>query len=163
MKIAVTYDNGLIFQHFGHTEQFKVYNVDEGKILSSRVVNTLGAGHGALAGFLKGEGVEVLICGGIGGGARAALAEAGITLYGGVQGSADGAVEALLKGELGYDPAVVSAEIAEDNKLADELGLVLDSDARRTNNSGQAQAGAAANDKGDDNGDGGQADETEDE
>ena len=106
MKIAVTYDNGLIFRHFGHTEQFKVYNVDEGKIISSRVVNTLGAGHGALAGFLKGEGVDVLICGGIGGGARAALAEAGITLYGGVQGSADGAVEALLKGELGYDPDV---------------------------------------------------------
>lgn len=65
--------------------------------------------------------------------------------------------------ELGYDPLVVSAEIAEDNELADELGLVLDSDARRTNSSGQAQAGAAANDKGDDNGDGGQADETEDE
>ena len=106
MKIAVTYDNGLIFQHFGHTEQFKIYNVEEGKIISSRVAGTHGAGHGALAGFLKDEGVEVLICGGIGGGARAALAEAGITLYGGVQGSADGAVEALLKGELGYDPDV---------------------------------------------------------
>ena len=89
MKIAVTYEDGQIFQHFGHTAQFKVYETADGKILSSRIVDTNGSGHGALAGFLAAQGVDTLICGGIGGGAQAALAEAGIRLLGGVQGGAD--------------------------------------------------------------------------
>ena len=105
MKIAVTYENGQIFQHFGHTEQFKVYNVENGAVTSSAVEPTNGSGHGALAGFLKGLGVDTLICGGIGGGAIAALGEAGITLYGGVSGSADEAAAAFLSGSLKFDPA----------------------------------------------------------
>lgn len=106
MKIAVTYENGQIFQHFGHTETFKVYEVEDGKIISSEVVSTNGSGHGALAGVLNNLHADTLICGGIGGGARAALDEAGITLYGGVSGDADKAVEALLAGTLTYDPDV---------------------------------------------------------
>ena len=106
MKIAVTYENGQIFQHFGHTEQFKLYEAADGKIIRSEVVDTNGSGHGALAGFLMQQGVDTLICGGIGGGAQAALAEAGIRLYGGVSGDADVAVNALLNGNLGYDPEV---------------------------------------------------------
>lgn len=104
MKIAVTYENGQIFQHFGHTQQFKVYHVEEGAIVSSEIVDTNGQGHGALAGFLLGGGVDVLICGGIGGGARNALAEAGIELYPGAVGDADAQVESFLKGQLVYDP-----------------------------------------------------------
>lgn len=106
MKIAVTYENGLVFQHFGHTERFKIYEVSDGKVQSSEVVGTDGSGHGALAGFLKARGVEALICGGIGGGAQAALAQAGIRLYGGISGGADEAVAAYLAGNLGYDPDV---------------------------------------------------------
>ncbi|MDO4270458.1 MAG: NifB/NifX family molybdenum-iron cluster-binding protein [Eubacteriales bacterium] len=106
MKIAVTYENGGVFQHFGHTAQFKLYEVADGKITSSEIVGTDGSGHGALAGFLKARGVDTLICGGIGGGAQAALAEAGIRLFGGVQGGADQAVEALLSDALRYDPNV---------------------------------------------------------
>lgn len=106
MKIAVTYQDGEIFQHFGHTEYFKVYEVEDGKIVSSEVVGTEGNGHGALAGFLFNGGVDVLICGGIGGGAQMALAEAGIKLYGGCSGDADSAVEAYLNGTLGYNPDV---------------------------------------------------------
>lgn len=106
MKIAVTYENGQIFQHFGHTSQFKLYDVADGKVVNSQVVDTNGSGHGALAGFLMQHGVTTLICGGIGGGAQAALANVGITLYGGVSGSADEAVAALLSGNLGYDPDV---------------------------------------------------------
>lgn len=106
MKIAVTYEDGKVFQHFGHTEQFKIYEASEGKVLSTQVVDTEGSGHGALAGFLRERGVEVLICGGIGGGAQAALAQAGIKLYGGVSGEADDAINAYLAGELGYDPNV---------------------------------------------------------
>lgn len=104
MKIAVTYENGLIYQHFGHTAQFKLYDVRDGAVVSSEVVDTNGSGHGALAGLLASLGAEVLICGGIGGGARMALAAAGIRLYGGVSGSADDAVAAYIAGSLDYDP-----------------------------------------------------------
>ena len=100
MKIAVTYDNGTIFQHFGKTETFKVYEVENDQIVSSEIIESNGSGHGALAGLLAGQNVEVLICGGIGGGAQAALADAGIELYSGVQGDADEAVDFYLKGEL---------------------------------------------------------------
>lgn len=100
MKIAATYDQGNIFQHFGRTEQFKVYEVEDGKILSSQVIGSNGVGHGALAGLLAEHAIEVLICGGIGGGAQNALAEAGIQVCSGAQGDADAAVEAYLRGEL---------------------------------------------------------------
>ena len=80
MRIAVTYENGQIFQHFGHTETFKIYDVEEGKVLHSEVVDTNGSGHGALAGVLNALNADVLICGGIGGGAQTALAAAGIKL-----------------------------------------------------------------------------------
>ena len=106
MRIAVTYENGEIFQHFGHTETFKIYDIADGKVVSAEVVDTNGSGHGALAGFLVAHGVDTLICGGIGGGAQNALAQAGIRLFGGVSGNADEAVNALLAGNLGYDPDV---------------------------------------------------------
>ena len=106
MKIAVTYDNGNIFQHFGKTENFKVYEVEDNQVVSSEVIGSNGTGHGALAGLLSEQGVDVLICGGIGGGAQAALTQAGIRFYGGVSGAADAAVLALLAGKLGYDPDV---------------------------------------------------------
>jgi len=106
MRIAVTYENGQIFQHFGHTRQFKIYDVQDCKILSAQVVDTNGSGHGALAGFLLSLNADILICGGIGGGAQMALAEAGIRLFGGVSGDADAAVNALISGDLAFDPNV---------------------------------------------------------
>lgn len=106
MRIAVTYENGQIFQHFGHTEQFKVYDLEDNKIVNTQVVDTNGQGHGALAGFLNSADIDVLICGGLGGGAQAALAAAGIKLFGGVSGDADEAVKAYLEGNLTYNPDV---------------------------------------------------------
>lgn len=107
MKIAVTYENGQVFQHFGHSEAFKIYEVVDGAVQSAAVVPTNGSGHGALAGFLKAHGVDALICGGIGAGARNALAQAGIDLYPGVQGEADACVAALLGGTLDFNPDTV--------------------------------------------------------
>ena len=106
MRIAVTYENGSVFQHFGHMEQFKIYDVQDGKIIASEVVDTAGSGHGALAGVLSALNVDALICGGIGGGAQMALEAAGIRLYGGVSGSADAAAEALAAGKLDFNPDV---------------------------------------------------------
>ena len=104
MRIAVAYENGEVFQHFGHTEQFKLYDVEDGKIVNEQIVSSNGSGHGALAGFLKESQADALICGGIGMGAQRALAEAGIQLYGGVSGSADAAAKALAEGTLAYNP-----------------------------------------------------------
>ena len=104
MRIAVTYENGEVFQHFGHTEQFKLYDAEDGRITREQIVDTNGSGHGALAGFLQAMKVDALICGRIGMGAQMALADAGIRLYAGVQGSADAAAKALSEGTLNYDP-----------------------------------------------------------
>ncbi len=106
MRIAVTYESGIVFQHFGHTAAFKFYDVENGEVKNSCVVDTEGHGHGALAGFLKDRNVDVLICGGIGGGAQVALTEAGIKFYGGVRGDADDVVLDYLAGNLQYNPCV---------------------------------------------------------
>ena len=119
MRIAVTYENGRVFQHFGHTEQFKIYDVEDGKIVSSQVVDTNGSGHGALAGVLHTLKVDALICGGIGGGAQMALAAAGIQLYGGVSGDADAAAEALAAGTLSYNPNVMCSHHGEHHHEGD--------------------------------------------
>lgn len=107
MKVAVTYENGQVYQHFGHTEQFKIYTVENGAVQSSKIVSSIGSGHGALSGFLQNQGVSALICGGIGGGARLALKEAGIVLYPGVTGDADQCVAALLSNTLAFNPHTV--------------------------------------------------------
>lgn len=107
MRIAVTYENGNVFQHFGHSEQFKIYDAAEGKITNQQIISAVGSGHGALAGLLSGLNVDVLICGGIGAGAQNALSEAGIKLCGGVSGSADEAAAAFLAGKLVFDPNVM--------------------------------------------------------
>ncbi|MCD8308780.1 MAG: DUF134 domain-containing protein [Clostridia bacterium] len=106
MRIAVTYQNGEIFQHFGHSEQIKIYDTQDGKIVDSKVVDTSATGHGALVEVLSAAKVDVLICGGIGGGAQSALAQAGIKLYGGVSGNADEMVNAFLQNNLQYNPNV---------------------------------------------------------
>ena len=106
MRIAVTYADGMIFQHFGHTQQFKVYEVENGAIVSSQVVDTNDSGHGALAGVLSALHADILICGGIGGGAQMALQQAGSQLYGGCFGYADTVVEDFLAGTLRYNPNV---------------------------------------------------------
>ena len=115
MKIAVTYDKGEIFQHFGKTEQFKVYEIKDGKVQSSAILDTNGKGHGALSGFLKENGVSALICGGIGEGAKTALTEEGITLYGGVSGQADQAVEDFLSDKLSYSTDTTCNHHGEDH------------------------------------------------
>lgn len=100
MKIAVSYAEGEVFQHFGKTEMFKLYQVNGGEIISSEVIGNDGIGHEALAAYLADKGVDVVICGGMGGGAQAALLEAGIAAISGATGSADQAVAAFLRGEL---------------------------------------------------------------
>ena len=114
-KIAVSYENGEVFQHFGHTKEFKLYTVEDGGVLAEEIVPTMGGGHGLLADFLLLNGVNVVICGGIGGGARAALTEKGIALRGGVTGSADEAVRAYLAGTLQFDAEVRCGHHAHGN------------------------------------------------
>ncbi len=104
MRIAIPYENGQVFPHFGHTTTFKFYEVVNDRVTKTSLVTTDGAGHGALVPFLCAHEVAAVICGGIGGGAQAALLAAGIRLYGGVTGDADAAVEAFAAGTLYYNP-----------------------------------------------------------
>jgi predicted Fe-Mo cluster-binding NifX family protein len=104
MKIAVTYENGEVFQHFGRTENFKIYDIEDGKVVSSRVIGNGGQSHGGLVQILLENNVDTFICGGIGGGARQMIESRGIRLLPGASGDADACVEALLKGNLDYDP-----------------------------------------------------------
>ena len=104
MRIAVTYENGMIGQHFGHTEEFKLYDVEKGKIAKEQIISSNGEGHGMLAGVLKEAQADLLICGGIGMGARMALEEVGIDLIPGVEGNADDVVNAYLDQSLAFDP-----------------------------------------------------------
>ena len=106
MKIAVTYKDGNVFGHFGHTEKFKIYDVENNAVINAEIVDTNGSGHGALSSFLAERNVDVLICGGIGSGAKTAIAQANIKLYGGVVGNTDEAVEKFLGGTLEYNPNV---------------------------------------------------------
>lgn len=122
MKIAVTYDNGNVFQHFGKTEYFKIYEVEENKVVSSEVMSSNGSGHGALAELLADSSVDVLICGGIGGGAQSALAEAGVELCAGAQGNTDEVVEAYLRGELVNSGANCNHHHEEGHSCGDHCG-----------------------------------------
>lgn len=106
MKIAVPYENGMVFQHFGHSAQFKFYETEDREVLRTEVVSTNGQGHGALVGFLVQHGVNVVLCGGIGTGAQVALMQAGIQMFGGVSGTADSVVADYLMGKLVFDPNV---------------------------------------------------------
>lgn len=106
MIVAVTYENGMVFQHFGHTVQFKLYMVENNAVQESRLLPTGASGHGALASLLQAAGVNTLICGGIGAGAKEALAKCGITVYPGVTGNADQSVQALLSGTLHFVPDI---------------------------------------------------------
>ncbi len=119
MTIAVTYEGGQVFQHFGHTAAFKLYQVENDQVVNSQVVDTNGSGHGALAGFLAAHNVNVLICGGIGGGARMALDQAGIQIFGGVCGDADDAVADLLAGNLMFDPNASCGHHGHDHACGD--------------------------------------------
>lgn len=106
MRIAVTYENEKVFQHFGHTSKFKIYDVEDSKVVNKSVISTNGQGHGALSSLLGNMGVDVLICGGIGGGAQMALAELGIKLHGGVSGDCDEVVQYFINGQLEFNPNV---------------------------------------------------------
>lgn len=122
MRVATTYDNGNIFMHFGRSEQFKIYDIQDDKVLNEQVVGTGGTGHGALAGLLANGGVDTLICGGIGGGAINALAQAGITVYAGAQGSCDACVEALIAGTLAQNGEATCGCHGHDHEHAHEHG-----------------------------------------
>ena len=122
MRIAVTFEDGKIFRHFGHSKAFKVYDVNEGKIQESKLVEVAEGGHGAIAGLLKESEVDAVICSGIGEGAQIALAEAGIELYAGVSGDCDEAVEKLLAGTLEHGKGAKCSHHSGEHKCGHHKG-----------------------------------------
>lgn len=110
MKLAVSYENGQIFQHFGKTETFKVYDIEDNKVISSEIMSVEGKGHEALAEFLVENDIDTLICGGLGEEAIYALQVGGIEVFAGVEGDADEAVNAFLSGELAANSMTCQCE-----------------------------------------------------
>lgn len=104
MKIAVTYEDGEVFQHFGRTEQFKLYDIEDGKITGSQILGCNGASHSGVGMVLNTLGADVLICGGMGTGARNMVANMGIQLVSGITGDADSAVNMFINGKIGSNP-----------------------------------------------------------
>lgn len=78
MKIAVPTNGTQIFAHFGKCEQFTLFTVEDGKIAGAHILDTSAHGHHLMAGFLKENGADVVICGGIGQGAKDTLDAQGI-------------------------------------------------------------------------------------
>jgi len=103
MIVAVTYNNGNVFAHFGETKELKVYTIEDNKIVSSKVVGVGEASHIELVPVIKATGATVLICGGMGGHAAQALKAQGIEVYNNASGNADEAVLSFIAGNLTFD------------------------------------------------------------
>ena len=104
MIIAVSYKDGEIFEHFGHAEMFAIYRTNEQntEILEKTIVEVKETGHQAVADLMDANGVDVVIVGNIGAGARQALAEYGIVAFAGFCGDSDDAAELMMRGQLPY-------------------------------------------------------------
>lgn len=107
MRVAVTTENNQVFQHFGKCQLFTIAEVEDGKLLSTSFLDANGSGHSALAVLLKQQGVDLLICGGIGQGAKDALAAQGVQLICGVSGSVSDVLAAYLNNTLQPNNAFV--------------------------------------------------------
>ena len=115
MKIAVPYEDGKVFQHFGRAREIKLYTVENGAVTAAHLVTNEAEGHGAVTRLLKELGVNIVICGNIGGCAQKAVRESGMELYAGVIARADDAVNAFLSNNLAYDPEVGCHEFDDDH------------------------------------------------
>jgi predicted Fe-Mo cluster-binding NifX family protein len=105
MRYAITMENNMVFQHFGKCPSFLLVNMENGEIVSKEVLSSGGSGHGALATLLAQANVDTLICGGIGQGARDALAQNNIQVIAGANGNVDVIIDALKAGTLKDDPS----------------------------------------------------------
>lgn len=116
MVIAVTYQDGMIFGHFGKSQEFKIYEIENGAVANSKVVDVSNIkGRDARTEYLKSLGSEVLICGGICEKAQAAVSACGIKIYAANSGSADEAVNKYLTGALTQVTGKVCDHHSEDN------------------------------------------------
>lgn len=101
MKIAIPYLDGKVYEHFGKAKQFKIYDLDDaGNIISSEVIDSDAEGHEAVAAALSARMVSIVICGNMGEGAQAALAQFGIIPFSGAEGEADKVIESFVKGDI---------------------------------------------------------------
>lgn len=100
MKIAVAGVGTKVAGHFGHCETFWIYDTEDGKIVKETPIPNPGHKPGFLPNFLGDMGVEVIIAGGMGGGAVDIFNERGIEVIVGAQGETRDMAESYLKGEL---------------------------------------------------------------
>lgn len=100
MKIAIPYNEGNVFEHFGRTKSFKVYDLQNGVIENTVFINADGSGHSELISMLKSVDVELVLCGGIGGKAIQMFNNLGIDVYTGATGNTDDVLRGFMDGSL---------------------------------------------------------------
>jgi len=100
MKIAVASENNMVTEHFGHCEGFNIFEVENNEIVKSESFPNPGHKPGFLPNFLNDMGVNVIISGGMGGGAVEIFNDKNIEVITGAKGSAKAAANSYLKGEL---------------------------------------------------------------
>ena len=120
MRIAVTFLAGQVFGHFGKSKEFAIFDIEDNKVAANHILPVTGEGHGALASLLKAHNVDLVICGGIGEGARDALTNSGIQYIAGVQGNVRHAVEEYLTGTLEDNPVKYCGHHHDDHNCGED-------------------------------------------
>jgi len=117
MKIAVASEGNMVTEHFGHCEGFLIFETEKDKIIQSEMVANPGHRPGFLPNFLNDLGVNVIISGGMGGGAIEIFNEKNIEVIVGASGEAKTAAESYLKGELKS-----TGSVCHEHQHSDECG-----------------------------------------
>lgn len=117
MKIAVAAMGKIVAGHFGHCESFIFFETEEGRIISEKAVPNPGHRPGFLPNFLADNGANVIISGGMGGGAVEIFNERNVEVIVGAEGDARAAAEAYIKGEL-----VSTGSVCHHHEHSDECG-----------------------------------------
>ncbi len=110
MKLAIAYENGAVFQHFGKTAEFIMFDIQDGKIAGEEILDCNGVSHCALIDLLAEQGVDELIVGGMGAHAVEKCAANNITPHLGVQGDVRQVAQQLIEGTLEATGSVCSEE-----------------------------------------------------
>lgn len=117
MKIAVASEGKTVAQHFGHCEGFHVFDVQEGKISVGAFYPNPGHKPGFLPNYLHDLGVNVIISGGMGGGAIAIFSEKGIQVVTGAMGDSEAAAHGFIAGTL-----TSTGSVCKDHQHSDSCG-----------------------------------------
>lgn len=115
MKIAIASEGNNVSGHFGFCEEFKMYEIEDGKVLNTKSIPNPGHKPGFLPVFLKEQGANIIVSGGMGGSAQQLFSDNGIEVIVGAQGSCDNIINTYIKGELESTGSICNDHAHEDH------------------------------------------------